>query len=114
MKATDNCTFEALPPVHHNVTSDVPEDKNMASFVEQQLQQLGDAYKRILALSEVELDGRFVSIRTRETALGNFVCDVGMFAVTPLFPLSLPCNRTGNKLTRADCCFVVYLLACDY
>lgn len=109
MKVVDNWAFEALPPVHHDVTSDVPEDTGMARFVEQQLRQLGDAYKRILALSEAELDGRFVSIRTRETGLGNFICDVGMFAVTFCVSSSLLCYRTGEELTRMDLCFLVCL-----
>ena len=47
------------------------------SFVEK---MQGEMTKE-LGVFEVELDGRFKSVRTMETNLGNFICDI-MVAVT--------------------------------
>lgn len=74
----DNWGIVTSAPVHHQVTSAVKEDPEMAKFVAQQLEALGDEYKKVLAVTDVHLDGRFLSIRTQETALGSLVCDIGM------------------------------------
>lgn len=44
-------------------------------FVNKQLSKLGKGYFDKLAICTTELDGRFVSIRTRETELGNLITD---------------------------------------
>lgn len=75
----ENWSLYAHEPVHHDITSDIPEDPIFANYVAEKLDLLGPDYKRILAVSTVDLDGRFVSIRTQETALGNFIADVCKF-----------------------------------
>lgn len=80
MQIVDDRGFEAMNPVHHSVTTDIREDEVTAQFVEQQLQHLDGTCRRLLAHSDVERDGLFVSSRTRETSLGNFVCDSGKFS----------------------------------
>lgn len=71
---TDGRLF-AHEPIHVDVTSEIPEDPFFAKFAVEKLELLGPEYKNPLSISEVELDGRFLSIRTQETALGNFVAD---------------------------------------
>lgn len=72
-------------PVFHYVTSDIRPDPYFDTFVNDQLALLGADYFDELALCNTELDGRFVSVRTRETGLGNLVCDASKF----FFSLSL-------------------------
>lgn len=62
-------------PVHHDVTSSFAKDPDMAVYVAGQLKLLGTSHLRPLAFCKTELDGRFTSIRTKETGLGNFICD---------------------------------------
>lgn len=71
-------------PVHHFVTSDISEHPDIARFVSQKLKLLGPRWTTCMAISSTDLDGRFVSIRTRETALGNFLCDVCKFRCSQL------------------------------
>ena len=40
-----------------------------------------------LGIFEVELDGRFSSVRTMETNLGNFICDIMVAATNADFAL---------------------------
>lgn len=58
------------------VASSLPEDEGVAALVEQSKEQLGEMMDQNLGVSLVELDGRFASVRTRETNLGNLVCDL--------------------------------------
>lgn len=86
----------AQKPVHHDVTSDIPEDPIFADYVNEKLELLGPEYKRLLAVSTVDLDGRFLSIRTQETGLGNFMSDVCKLLSISLLQVawksvSLPC-----------------------
>ena len=58
------------------VTSSLPEDEGVAALVDQSKALLGEMMDQQLGVSLVELDGRFASVRTRETNLGNLVCDL--------------------------------------
>lgn len=58
-----------------DVTSAVEKDEYFDGFCKEKLQLLGEEYFDQLAISTSDLDGRFVSIRTKETELGNFICD---------------------------------------
>lgn len=62
-------------PVVHGVTSAIEKDKYFEQFCHEKLKLLGEGYFDQLATSSTDLDGRFVSIRTRETGLGNLICD---------------------------------------
>ncbi|CAN8073377.1 unnamed protein product [Agarophyton chilense] len=62
-------------PCHYDVTSDIPEDPRIARLVAEKLALLGPRWTICVAESICCLDGRFASIRTRETTLGNFVAD---------------------------------------
>ena len=45
----------------------------------------------------VELDGRFSAVRTRETNLGNFICDIMLASV------SADCAILNSGSLRSDC-----------
>lgn len=63
-------------PEFHEVTSEVRKDEFIESFVVEQLEILGPGHKKVLGYVRTELDGRFVSIRTRESNLCNLFCDI--------------------------------------
>lgn len=67
--------FFVEEPIVHNVTSAVEKDQFFETFCREKLKLLGEGYFDHLAVSSTYLDGRFVSIRTRETGLGNLICD---------------------------------------
>ena len=60
----------------HEVTSDIPEDPAVAAIVEEYMGLLGASMDVVVGFSDTDLDGRFTSVRTWETNLGNLVCDV--------------------------------------
>lgn len=62
-------------PCFHVVTSEVVPDPYFDAFVNKYIAKLGEGYFDTLAISTTELDGRFVAIRTKETGLGNLICD---------------------------------------
>lgn len=72
---SSDCRLVAREPKHVDVSSEYAEDPIFAKFVAEKLELLGPDFKHALAVSTVDLDGRFVSIRTKETALGNSVAD---------------------------------------
>lgn len=81
-------------PVHYAVTSEFTEDPDIARFVASKLKLLGDARHSVIATSTEDLDGRFVSIRTRETGLGNFVCDASKCDLFFFFSVMIPVWET--------------------
>lgn len=67
-------------PVLRTISGDIEPDPETDEFVQQALAPLDNpALKRKLAMVETTLDGRFLSIRTQETGLGNLVCDARKF-----------------------------------
>ena len=62
------------------MTSDIPEDAGVKAIVEKYEKILGDEMDQILGRIHVDLDGRFESIRRRETNLGNFVTNIMLSA----------------------------------
>jgi len=57
------------------ITSDIKEDDFVKGVVASYLQMMGEKMEQVIGHSAVPLDGRFSSIRTQETNLGNLVCD---------------------------------------
>ena len=53
-------------------------------------------YKK-LGRVNVELEGRFAKVRTEETNLGNFVCDIMLAAV------NVDCAFLNSGTLRSDC-----------
>lgn len=59
-----------------DITSVIEPDSETEKIVHQELEKLKDPSKnKELVLVRTALDGRFFSIRTQETGLGNLVCD---------------------------------------
>lgn len=60
----------------YDVTGDIAPDPDMHDYVMNATAPLRDpALDKGLAICSTTLDGRFLSIRTQETGLGNLVCD---------------------------------------
>jgi 5'-nucleotidase len=63
-----------------SVTSSIAEDEVVKSIVENYTKILGDELDTIIGTIKVDLDGRFESIRRRETNLGNFITNIMLSA----------------------------------
>ncbi|KAG5980279.1 hypothetical protein E4U55_004185, partial [Claviceps digitariae] len=59
-----------------DVTSEVPEDDKTAGLVASLTSKLTKSLARPIGWTAMPLDARFSTVRTRESNLGNFVCDV--------------------------------------
>ncbi|BFZ13573.1 hypothetical protein BsWGS_16611 [Bradybaena similaris] len=59
-----------------DLTSSIPEDAHMKKLVSEKLASVEGKMDTYLGYMNVEMDGRFSSIRTQETNLGNFITDV--------------------------------------
>lgn len=70
-----NATFEAI-----NVTSEYAEDKELKGILGTYSETIDERMGEVLGNFSVELDGRFSAIRTSETNLGDWVCDVVLSA----------------------------------
>lgn len=78
--SADKKTIQVNDPKIHKVTNDVAPDPEMEKFVQEQMKPLKDPrLLKELAVIKTTLDGRFLSIRTQETGLGNLVCDASKF-----------------------------------
>lgn len=65
-----------------DVTSqDFTEDEHLKAQLEKYSEVIEGKMDTVLGQFNCDLDGRFASIRTQETNLGNFVCDI-MLACT--------------------------------
>jgi len=63
-----------------SVTSSIPEDPEIKAIVDEFSHILGDKLDTVLGTINVDLDGRFESIRKRETNLGNFITNIMLSA----------------------------------
>lgn len=70
-----NATFEAI-----NVTSEYTEDQDLKDILNKYTETIEERMGEVLGNFSVELDGRFSAIRTSETNLGDWVCDVVLSA----------------------------------
>lgn len=68
--------FKVSSTKHVEVDATIAEDPEMKTFVDDCMSKLGAAMDKVIGETAVDLDGRFPSIRTKETNLGNFVTDV--------------------------------------
>lgn len=66
-----NLDFERL-----EVTSAISEDSEMKEITDGFLTSMSASLDQLIGRLSVDLDGRFEVIRTEETNLGNFICDI--------------------------------------
>lgn len=62
--------------VRRDVVRAVPEDKDTVELVENLTLNLKRKLEKPVGYSVLPLDGRFTTVRTKESNLGNFVCDL--------------------------------------
>lgn len=60
----------------HDIIRAIPEDRNTVELVENLTSTLKKKLEKPIGYSVVPLDGRFTTVRTKESNLGNFVCDL--------------------------------------
>lgn len=70
-----NVTFDVV-----DVTSDFHEDEKLKELMHNYAETIDAHMEEVLGSFSVELEGRFEKIRTTETNLGNWVCDVVLSA----------------------------------
>ena len=58
------------------VDSSIPEDEAVKSIVETYTQLMGEKMDTVLGHIDVDLDGRFETVRRKESNLGNFIADI--------------------------------------
>lgn len=62
--------------IRRDVVRDMPEDKTSVELVEKLTSSLKHKLEKPIGYTAVPLDGRFTTVRTKESNLGNFVCDL--------------------------------------
>ncbi|XP_012556958.2 5'-nucleotidase [Hydra vulgaris] len=60
----------------HEITSDISENEEVKAECLKFMSVLGQKMEHELGVVNVELDGRFSTVRTKESNLGNFICDI--------------------------------------
>ncbi|ELT96847.1 hypothetical protein CAPTEDRAFT_120927 [Capitella teleta] len=58
------------------IDSSVKQDEDIAKVVNDYLDIMGEEMEQVLGHMEVEMDGRFASLRNKETNLGNFITNI--------------------------------------
>jgi 5'-nucleotidase len=74
--ADGKCTVLVENVTREAVTKSMNEDAATKACVDEFLDILGSEMEKVIGLSNVPLEGRFVKVRTEETNLGNFVADM--------------------------------------
>ncbi|XP_027201811.2 mannosylglucosyl-3-phosphoglycerate phosphatase [Dermatophagoides pteronyssinus] len=64
-----------------NITSDIDEDAELVVELDKFKTVLEEKMEDTIAIIDCDLDGRFASVRTKETNLGNLITDVMLYAV---------------------------------
>ena len=62
--------------IRRDITRAIPEDKPTVELVDKLTSSLRHKLEKPVGYTAVPLDGRFTTVRTKESNLGNFVCDL--------------------------------------
>lgn len=62
--------------IRRDITRAIPEDKATVQLVDKLTSSLRNKLEKPVGYTAVPLDGRFTTVRTKESNLGNFVCDL--------------------------------------
>ena len=62
--------------IRRDITREIPEDKATVQLVDKLTLSLRHKLEKPVGYTAVPLDGRFTTVRTKESNLGNFVCDL--------------------------------------
>jgi len=62
--------------IRRDITRAIPEDEATIKLVDRLTSSLKTKLEKPIGYTAVPLDGRFTTVRTRESNLGNFVCDL--------------------------------------
>ena len=62
--------------IRRDITRAIPEDKGTVQLVDKLTSSLRHKLEKPVGYTAVPLDGRFTTVRTKESNLGNFVCDL--------------------------------------
>ena len=62
--------------VRRDISRSIPEDKATVELVDKLTSSLKTKLEKPIGYTAVPLDGRFTTVRTKESNLGNFVCDL--------------------------------------
>jgi 5'-nucleotidase len=92
-------TFEVE---RHRITSKIEEDPTVKGIVDSFLDHLKEKLGDSIGASAVPLDGRFSSVRTMETNLGNFVTDAVLDACQNGNGSGADCVIMNSGTLRAD------------
>jgi 5'-nucleotidase len=79
------------------VNSKIEENDKISKIVDSYLGDISDCLNVVLGHINCDLDGRFAKIRTEETNLGNFICDIMLEAV------NADCALVNSGSLRSDC-----------
>ena len=71
----DECGWD-FDIIRRDLMRTIPEDEVMARLVDSLTSSLRSKLEKPIGYTAVPLDGRFTTIRTRESNLGNFICDL--------------------------------------
>ena len=62
--------------IRRDIVRSIPEDPDTVNLVDKLTSSLKNKLEKPIGYTAVPLDGRFTTVRTRESNLGNFVCDL--------------------------------------
>lgn len=62
--------------VRRDVVSSIPQDKAAMALVDEQTQEIKKRLDKPIGYTAAPLDARFTTVRTKESNIGNFVCDL--------------------------------------
>ncbi|KAF2130271.1 5'-nucleotidase-like protein [Dothidotthia symphoricarpi CBS 119687] len=62
--------------IRRDVVSSIPQDKAAMALVDEQTQKIRKRLDKPIGYTAAPLDARFTTVRTRESNIGNFVCDL--------------------------------------
>jgi 2',3'-cyclic-nucleotide 2'-phosphodiesterase (5'-nucleotidase family) len=85
------------------VTSNVPEDNEIASLVSFSNQKLEQSFKQIIGYLNNSVDARFCKIRSESSSLGNFIADImGIYMNTDCSVINTGCLRIDSFINEGE------------
>nr|CAG8453058.1 5310_t:CDS:2 [Entrophospora candida] len=94
--------IKTLTATRHEVRSSIEEDQDLVKLIEEATSEITAKMSKPVAYTMTPWDCRSISLRTQETAFGNFVADLMLYAYQPCISYNIDCAILCGGCIRSD------------
>ncbi|CAG8461109.1 11978_t:CDS:2, partial [Acaulospora morrowiae] len=102
---TGSKNIKNVKVTRQEITSDILEDPHFVDLIKSSTSSIAAQMSKPIAYTITAWDCRSTMLRTQETAFGNFVADLMLYAYQPCVPYNIDCSLVCGGSIRSDCIY---------